>query len=99
MGRSGSIQWTQEMDAALGKQHDSDVAACFGISKDAVVARRRKLGVVALDHRSEITTWTPNMDALLGTDIDSRIAERLGVTFHQVFHRRRTLGIKAWRKS
>lgn len=95
------VNWTPEIDAALGTMSDNDIVKHFGLMchYTAVKERRDKFGISSFRPRTrkEDIVWTPELDALLSTEMSAReILERCGFPNHSracVSARRRMLGL------
>jgi hypothetical protein len=95
-----AIDWTEDMDALLATDTDTNVGASLGVSGASVARRRRLLGIAAYrpDHERPRTGrpgrwWTARELALLGTAPDAAIAARLGISATTVSFKRQRLRI------
>lgn len=70
---SRRIDWTPEMDALLGTETDPEIGSTLGMSRDAVAARRKQLGIVAYRQRKR-----PRKCATCGAQTPPRPARALG---------------------
>lgn len=86
-------QWTPEADALLGTESDMSVATRLGISHMAVLTRRNKLNISALNQKIVTAKWTQAMDDEIGKGTDADVAKKLGLSEGQVMTRRRKLNI------
>jgi len=92
------VNWTPEIDAALGTMMDIDIIKHFGLrcGKAAIRGRRIKLGIEAFKPR---VNWTLEIDAALGMMSDNDIVKHFGLTCrcHAAKERRRKLGVSAFK--
>lgn len=89
--------WTPSEDALLGKDTDINVGRIVGRSQNAVLQRRRALGIAAAAaSRGRRGEWNNETIALLGTMPDKNVAERVGVTESAVSAKRRSLQMPAF---
>ncbi len=87
------VDWTAEIDAAIGTDSDTVIGHRFGISPRSITARRRKLGL----HVEQKTAprWTRAMEKRLGKMPDTQVAKKLGIDAYWVRKRRAELQIAA----
>lgn len=88
MGRA-SLQWTDEMLAALGTDKDAVLAERWGTSAKTVNLKRNSLGIAAFGH----VEWTAEMLAALGQHSDASLATQWGISKASVVAKRGALGI------
>lgn len=89
--------WTPDRIAQLGKLSDAELARLWGISKSAVHARRRILGIPASQPAPVPLQWTERMRSALGRDTDPEVARQLGISVKAVRRERWRLGIPPFR--
>ena len=89
------VEWTDEIDQAIGTDSDSIIGLRFGISPRSISVRRRNLGRFVLRTHATDVTWTEKMEKQLGTLPDTQLAEQLGISPYWVRKRRAELGIAA----
>lgn len=88
MGRA-SLNWTDDMLAALGTDKDAVLAERWGTSAKTVNLKRNSLGIAAFGH----VDWTPEMLAALGQEADASLATRWGISKASVVAKRGALGL------
>ena len=89
------VEWTEEIDKAIGTESDSIIGIRFGISPRSIVVRRRKLGYFTERTKAEDVVWTKKMEKQLGTMRDTELAKLFGMSPYWVRKRRSDLGIEA----
>ncbi|EDV1310791.1 hypothetical protein Q2V62_22015 [Escherichia coli] len=86
-----AVEWTEEMDAALGSDTDRNIGDRFGLTSDQVGVRRRSLKIEAFKPVKQ--GWTPEEDAVLGTNTLVKVSARLGRPTSQIIKRMKELDI------
>jgi DNA-binding CsgD family transcriptional regulator len=94
-----TVEWTAEGEALLGKMSDQRAAEALGVSRVAVAAHRRELGIAAFGRQPVKIRWTRKQLGALGGRSDRELAERLGVSKASVTKKRLELGIPAFSES
>ena len=89
------VEWTEEIDQAIGTESDSIIGRRFGISPRSILVRRRNLGQLVERTKAEDVVWTMKMEKQLGTMPDTELAKLLGLTPYWIRKRRSDLGIDA----
>jgi hypothetical protein len=85
------ILWTTDEDRLLGTLPDRELAKRLGRSRDATIARRRKLRIPPFSPHGH--RWSPLEDELLGTMPDQRLARKFGRSVKTVIKHRIARGI------
>lgn len=96
--------WTPALDALLGIEHDSHVAALAGVTRKAAAHRREVLGIPATTKPQRRTPPPPgrkfvatplavDIIAALGTETDEALGERAGVSKTKIQRERRRRSI------
>lgn len=89
------VEWTEEIDEAIGTASDSIIGRRFGISPRSILVRRRKLGLIYDRTKAEEVVWTKKMEKKLGTMPDTELAKLLKMSPYWVRKRRQELQIEA----
>ena len=89
------VEWTEEIDNAIGTESDSIIGHRFGISPRSITVRRRRLGKLVFRASPTDLKWSKSMDRQLGTMPDTELAKRLNIDVYWIRHRRQELGVAA----
>jgi len=93
--------YTKELIDSLGKYEDKDVAKEFGISKDAALYKRRKLGIPS--HRSfmagkgRLEDYPSELISVLGTNFDTILSKEYNISSYTICRLRKRFGIKGYK--
>jgi hypothetical protein len=90
------VEWTPEIDAALGMATDSELGLRFGIAPRSIAVRRRNLGIRSERSQGSDIKWTKQREKLLGTMPDTQLAKQFGIEVYWVRAKRVELGIEAY---
>lgn len=87
------VEWTEELDKAIGTESDSIIGHRFGISPRSITVRRQQLGKMVFRASPTDLKWSKSMDRQLGTLPDTELAKRLNIDVYWIRHRRQELGV------